>query len=222
MNKKLINLTGQRFGRLVVLCRDTVEIGKTKTKSGQFGWQCKCDCGNLCVIRSGELRYGSTKSCGCLRKELNLKHGHTTHNSKSKTNSVWNAMVQRCTNPRHSSYHRYGGRGITVYAPWMDFINFLKDMGEAPEGLTLERVDNDGPYAPWNCCWATWEQQNKNKHRRALKPRINGLPHGVNKHGRKFTAAVTIKRKRHYLGVFTSVKDAERAVSLCLRAHGLK
>jgi hypothetical protein len=213
MNKKLIDLTGERFGKLIVLSRDTVEIGAKGNKKGQFRWKCKCDCGTVCLVRSGELRYGSTRSCGCYRRERNFKHGHTTHFSKSKTNQVWNAMVQRCTNKKAKSYNRYGGRGIVVCTRWLVFENFLSDMGEAPEGLTIERIDNDGPYAKWNCCWADWDTQNNNRRRTKS---VN-----VRAHHNKFRADVSIKGERFYLGLFETSKKAIRAISLRLRSKGL-
>lgn len=75
-------------------------------------------------------------------------------------------MVARCTKPWHPSYYCYGGRGITVCDEWLDFENFYADMGDHPDGLTLDRIDNDGPYAPWNCRWTTWEEQRRNQRRR--------------------------------------------------------
>lgn len=81
---------------------------------------------------------------------------------RSATYSSWHAMRQRCTNPRHRAYPRYGGRGIVVCERWRSFKNFLADMGERPPGRTLDRRDNDGPYAPWNCRWATAKEQNRN------------------------------------------------------------
>ncbi len=210
--RKLINLEGMAFGQLTVLRRDTAIIGNNNGQIGQKMWMCKCSCEKTCKVRSGELRYGKTKSCGCLRKNMNLKHGHTTHKNKSKIYGVWNAMIQRCTNPKADSYPRYGGRGITVCKEWLVFKNFLADMGKAPKGLSIERMDNNGPYSKANCCWATMEVQNKNKRLPGkVSSRKIDLPLGVNKHKSKFTASFTFKKEKYYLGLFRTPEEAAAA-----------
>ena len=94
----------------------------------------------------------------------NTKHGHSLRNGKpSPIYQSWKAMKARCQNPNHPDYNYYGGRGIKVCERWMDFANFLEDMGEKPKGLTLDRVDNNGDYEPSNCRWATPKQQAQNK-----------------------------------------------------------
>jgi len=94
----------------------------------------------------------------------NYKHGHNPRNGKpSLTYNSWRAMKDRCQNPNYEYYEYYGGRGVEVCERWQDFANFLADMGERPEGLTLDRIDNDGNYEPGNCRWATWKEQNQNR-----------------------------------------------------------
>ena len=94
-----------------------------------------------------------------------VKHGGYMDGKEKRAHYIWRAMVARCTNPNHKAYNRYGGRGITVCHQWLKYENFLADMGEPPEGLTLERIDNDKGYDPVNCKWATLSEQQKNKER---------------------------------------------------------
>jgi len=163
---KLNDLTGQHFGRLVVL-----GISHRHRRSSRIviiHWQCRCDCGTEVSVSTSDLRSGNTRSCGCLlidvMHKLNLKHGHTAGGKWSRTFQSWSDMKTRCYNKNSLDYPNYAGRGITVCDRWRSsFENFLADMGEKPAGLTLDRIDNEGPYAPDNCRWATYSVQNKNR-----------------------------------------------------------
>jgi hypothetical protein len=162
MPRRAIDLVGHRFGRLAVISRVKNDTG------GNSRWLCQCDCGSEPKsVRAAELRSGNTKSCGCLHREVSAKvnstHGHTRRGQPSPTYRTWNSMRIRSRYPSEPSYPRYGGSGIKVCKRWRKFECFLKDMGEKPFGLTLERRDNDRGYSPDNCFWAPWSVQARNR-----------------------------------------------------------
>lgn len=152
-----IDLTGQPFGRLIVLSR------ATNASSGHTRWLCRCFCETLVTVRSAHLRSGHTTSCGCWQSQV--VHACLTKHGASKTPEyrIWHHMRQRCTNPRDAKYRIYGARGITVVESWQSFPQFLADMGLRPSPIhTIERRNNDGPYCKENCVWATPTQQSRN------------------------------------------------------------
>lgn len=166
------DLTGRKFGRLAV----RTEAGR---KQGSILWLCSCDCGNEILVTGCHLRQlPGTRSCGCAKRErlqalaparleANLRHGHAGRGEKSRAYHSWDAMIQRCTNPKTKAYKNYGGRGIQVCVRWREsFEAFLADMGEPAIGMTIDRRNNDGNYEPYNCRWATRDQQSANQRRR--------------------------------------------------------
>lgn len=163
MAGKCIDLTGKRFGRLVVLERAEDHKYPGGQKATQF--LCQCDCGNTIIVMARSLRDGKTQSCGCFRREMAAKRRTKHGGCGTALYAVHRAMKQRCSNPNDKSYHWYGERGITVCPEWETFAPFrdwaLKN-GYKP-GLTIERIDVNKGYCPENCTWITIEEQQKNR-----------------------------------------------------------
>lgn len=161
MTPRLIDISGNRYGRLVA-------VSRVKNKD----WMFKCDCGKAHVAKKDNVIGGRTTSCGCFHNDdlraRNHKHGHARHDYETKTYRCWKSMIQRTTNPTNSHWKYYGARGITVCDRWRhSYEYFLSDMGESPPGLTIDRIDNDRGYEPGNCRWADYSTQNNNKRRKA-------------------------------------------------------
>ena len=145
-----------KYGRLTVLRR-------VPSNNNHLRWLCRCSCGEEVSVQSSNLSSGNTKSCGCLQKELTALRFTTHGQRQTKEYVIWADLRKRCRNKKWKDYKNYGGRGITVCDRWERFENFLEDMGLRPEGLSIDRINNDGNYEPDNCRWATSKQQNRNR-----------------------------------------------------------
>ena len=190
----LIDITGQVFGKLTVLSRVPA--------TGQARWMCRCLCGNTTQAPGYELRKGMIKSCGCSKKEfiskLNLKHGHSRSNARSREYHSWYNMKTRCYFPSKPDYKRYGALGITVCDRWRNsFENFLADMGECPIGHTIDRIDSSGNYEPSNCRWANVYQQANNK-KKIIQITMNGKTQSVSEWCRELNLNHRTIRARIY------------------------
>ena len=159
------DLTGQRFGRLVVIERAGA------TNQGNATWRCRCDCGVETIVSGWSLQSGNTKSCSCI-KVAAIKKSRTIHGkSTSRLHNIWKGMKERCYSPQHNRYHRYGGRGIAVCDEsrhdFQAFYDWAMSNGyepDAPRGqCTIDRIDNDKGYSPDNCRWADAKTQRHNQ-----------------------------------------------------------
>ena len=150
---KLIDMTGQRYGRLVV-----------RSYKGSLKWECVCDCGVIKHVSRTNLTSSQIMSCGCLFLDTlisrNTRHGR----SRTTEYKSWSQAKSRCALKSNKNYDSYGGRGITMCESWLNsFENFLADMGPKPKGTSLDRKNNDLGYEPGNCRWATKKQQANNR-----------------------------------------------------------
>lgn len=151
------------------LCGQLTIIGQATDQGKQKRYLCLCSCGNTKTVQHSHLHSGHTKSCGCLKTKSIIDRLTTHGHSFSTTYKAWQNMKIRCNNKSHKSWPDYGGRGITVCGCWSrSFKSFLTDMGQKPDGMELDRINNDGNYEQGNCRWTTHSINTRNRRSNVL------------------------------------------------------
>ncbi|WP_078577325.1 hypothetical protein [Salipaludibacillus agaradhaerens] len=186
------------------------EIERSKYNRRQFMVQCECgkefSCEGIMVFN------GSTRSCGCFRTKR-LGNENSTHRlTGTPEHQIWASMLQRCINSKSKSFNDYGGRGIKVCDRWLDFTNFLEDMGKRPTpNHSIDRIDVNGNYEPLNCTWSTRIDQNRNQ--RLRSDNSTGVK-GVSRSGRRgesYLVRINVENRRITIGSFKTLEEAKEA-----------
>lgn len=199
---KFKDLTGQKFGRLLVI--------SLNSKSKHSKWNCICDCGNEKVVYGDKLKYGSSISCGCYRTER-IKNAVTKHGQSGKRlYKIWIDMRNRCKNPLCRDFHYYGGRGIKVCDEWLNSYNAFRNWSYSngyKDDLTIDRIDLNGDYSPNNCKWATRKEQLNNT-RRTVFVKYNGKLYSIT----QLSELLSLPYFRLYNGLKKGNMSVEQAI----------
>ena len=210
----MIDITGQKFGRLVA-----IKATEGRSKKGVL-WLCQCDCGNTKLVASTHLRCGSVRSCGCLKEELRGKNFKKHGGSRTRLYRIWKQIHTRCNNPNSINYKDYGGRGINLCEEWKnDFSSFLdwSTSNGYAENLTIDRIDNDGNYCPENCRWVTNKKQQNNK-RSTVFIEYDGQKHSLS----EWAEIIGVTRNALWKRLFVEGWSIERALTTPLTVRNKK
>jgi len=199
--KALKDLTNKVFSDLQV-----VGPSNKRGPRGESFWWCQCACGELTNVNSRRLESGKTKSCGCRLKEIRRRFSQERKKYNgtfdTRTYRSWHRMKKRCFDKKDKDYPKYGGKGITVCARWIEYENFVEDMGFRPQGKTLDRINNDGNYDPVNCRWATARQQVLNRpYGKGYQKKLNG----------NFEVCIKNFGKHRWIGSYHTAEEAYEA-----------
>lgn len=205
---KFIDLTGRRFFRLTVL--SIAETRRNSQGKTITMWRVHCDCGNELVVSGGSLRSGNTKSCGCFNKQRTHETQATHGLSRTRIYTIWSGIKQRCYNSKSINYDNYGLRGIGMCDEWRNdfqaFYNWAMMNGYNAK-LSIDRIDNEKDYAPYNCRWVDMPTQEANK--RPLKRNTSGYTGiGWDKENSKWRATVSFNGKEKRLGRYNTIEEA--------------
>lgn len=156
------DVTGRRYGRLLVIAK--APSRKVGAKWHGY-WECRCDCGATTIVQRAALTSRATTSCGCYQQEAIATRARTHGGAHWPEYRIWGSIVQRCTNPKNTAFHHYGGRGVQVCERWRrSFGDFIADVGRRPEpGMQLDRINNNGNYEPGNVRWISRDENMKNR-----------------------------------------------------------
>lgn len=212
-----INLLGQRFGRLLVVER------MPNNKRKQAVWKCRCECGNEIIVEAGHLRSGHTQSCGCFQRDRDIEY-HTTHGmGGTKLFRVFHCMKGRCYNPTDKKYHRYGARGIKICDEWLNdpsvFFEWAIQNGYK-NGLSIDRIDNDGNYCPENCRWVDNKTQANNKSNNVIIEH-NGVSKTISEWAEELGISYSAVKSRIKCGTFGKLFDIKNANKTLITHSGV-
>jgi hypothetical protein len=215
--KKSIDLTGMEFGRWIVLGLDKETTEKHNNHDKYWICQCSCEQKTIKTIIGLGLKNGTSKSCGCLRKEImsqrevkNKIHGKWN----TKIYQCWADMKQRCYNPKNKSYVNYGARGIGICEEWKNNFQLFYDWAITngySEDLTIDRINNDKDYFPENCRWAGFTLQNINQRQNKIRHSSPYIGVSFHKKSKKWRAQISINNKKTCLGFYLNIEDAKKA-----------